>query len=154
MQGEHLDFEPTAGDEEERARNKGDAASGSARWRLAQEEARLLWLVWRERRYARAAARAAVQDFRRFHGSHADLHGRELYVAWIAGRLGSPFSEAQRIIRQASASFAEWPNDRKLSLRHILQYLVVTQYLAKYPGHAGTSANMIVEIARQVPPEM
>lgn len=111
----------------------------------------MLWLLWKERRHARAAARASLVDFKNFGDSHSDLHPKDLYIAWVEHRLACGRPEAQSIVRQAAASFAEWPNDCELCFRHVVQYTVITAYLANHPTNSGTMANMVVEIARSIP---
>ena len=63
-------------------------------------------------------------------------------------------SAARGILQRAEASFAAWPNDRDLIFRDVVQYLVISEYLASHPERGGTTVNMTRIIAQIIPGQL
>lgn len=107
--------------------------------------------AWRERRFAKMAARRALAYFQEVHAERPDLTGESLYEVFLCRRNALEASAARMILRRAESSFAMWPTERDLIFRDVVQYLVMSEYLDTIPERVGTASNMIRIIARVIP---
>jgi hypothetical protein len=107
--------------------------------------------VWSEWRFARQAARKALDCRRLLQDAHPNLRGRDFYEAFVCAYAGVGSAAALTILRRAEASFASWPNERELEFRDLVQYLAVSDFLRSHPKRSGTIANMVRVISNIVP---
>jgi hypothetical protein len=109
--------------------------------------------AWREWRFARRTAQAALALFRRIREQQPELAGRALYEAIVCQRNGIEAYAARVILRHADDSFAAWPKERALIFRDVVQYLVITEYLLSNSERTGTATNMAKVVAKIIPME-
>jgi len=82
---------------------------------------------------------------------HPGMSGRALYQAIVAQRLGPQAVRANELIRRAEESFTDWPVERALKFRHVVQYLVFYEYTLLDPARRGTMTNMGGVVAQVIP---
>ena len=80
------------------------------------------------------------------------LEGEALYVRAVAQRLACDLAKAREIVRMADVSFAQWPEERDVNLRDIVNYLIVNQILGAHTKALGTQSD-IEQIVRASIPE-
>ena len=108
-----------------------------------------------ERRYAKKAAEELLELFRREQREHPELTGQALYEAMIARRLApNPTISSVEIVKRAEESFADWPVQRDLTLRHVIHYQIFDEYMRQGEVHQGTRTNIGDTVARIVPEDL
>jgi len=110
--------------------------------------------AWRELRFAKKAVKRALLLHQRLRAERPALTGRALYLAFVCERSALGASAAQGVLQRAEASFAAWPNERDLIFRDVVQYLVISEYLASNPQRGSTTINMARTIEQLVPGEL
>jgi len=110
--------------------------------------------AWRELRFAKKAGRLALARYQRLRTERPELAGQALYEAFVCERNALEASAARGILQRAEASFAAWPNDRNLIFRDVVQYLVISEYLAAHAERSGTTTNMARIIAQVIPGQL
>ena len=106
---------------------------------------------WRERRFARQSARRVLSAYRVVHALHPELKGERLYVASLSSASGLDEAEARARVTRASRSFAAWPAPRAVRLRDVVEYVVVSDYMAREPRPRGVLSNIGNVVASIVP---
>jgi hypothetical protein len=108
-----------------------------------------------ERHYARRASEQLLDLFRRERLDHPDLTGRALYEAVAARRLGAkPRISPAEVVRRAEESFADWPAERAVRFRDVVNYLIFDEYTHAGKVREATKTNMGVVVARVIPEEL
>jgi hypothetical protein len=107
-----------------------------------------------ERRYAKHASEQLLDLYWRERRERPDLNGRALYEAVAARRLGpNPPISAAEIVRRAAESFADWPAERAVRFRDVVQYLIFEEYMRAGTAREATKTNMGVVVAHVIPEE-
>ena len=135
--------------EDNDAAEKMDDSGRVSPWRIFSAPAQLV-AAWRELRFAKKDGHLALGLYQRLRVQRPELAGRALYEAFVCQRNAIGPSAAQVILQRAEASFAVWPNDRGLIFRDVVQYLVISEYLASHPKRGGTTINMARTISRLI----
>jgi hypothetical protein len=107
--------------------------------------------VWHELRFAKRGGRLALARYERLRRERPELAGQALYEVFVCERNALEASAARAILQRAEASFAAWPTDRDLKFLNVVQYVVISEYLASHPKRRGTSTNMARIIAQVIP---
>src|SRR5882757_2214089 len=79
----------------------------------------------------------------------------ERYARFIELRSGATPSTVLTVMRRAAESFADWPNERPLNFRDVVQYLAVTDCLKIDIAVAGVRSRIVdfvIDIVGQVIP--
>jgi len=79
----------------------------------------------------------------------------ERYGRFIELRSGLGPGSVPTVLRRAAESFADWPNERPLNFRDVVQYLAVTDCLKIDIAVAGVRSRMVdfvIDIVGQVIP--
>jgi hypothetical protein len=107
--------------------------------------------VWRELRFAKKAGQLALVRYQRLRTERPELTGQALLEAFVCERNALEASAARGILQRAAASFATWPSEHDLNFLNVVQYLVISEYLASHPKRRGTTINMARTIAQVIP---
>ena len=107
--------------------------------------------VWRQRRFARTRSQQAVHQYRRLRMQRPQLQGHELYATFVCQRNAMDDQAARTVLRRAEQSYATWPEDRELTFRDVVNYLIVSEYLESHQHEAGTTVDMDRVIALAIP---
>jgi YHS domain-containing protein len=91
------------------------------------------WLErWRERRFAAKCSRELLRTYRRIATRNPQLARSDLYREVVRSRTGADAAFVDSVLDFAEQSFAQWPVSRALSLRDIVHYLVVSEFVATH----------------------
>ena len=112
-----------------------------------------IYRTWRERSVARQTSRALRQLYLEVESTRPELTGVTRYREVIARQTGLDDAQVRRIIARAETSFANWPVERPLKFRDVVQYLVVCQCLEADPRALGTRSRLTTIIAEEIPNE-
>jgi hypothetical protein len=115
------------------------------------------WLpfeVLRERRQARRASLALLELYHRIAAESPELTGVDRYERIVVERTGLDVNAARVLVQRAEESFAEWPVDRPLIFRDVVQYLVIQEHLASAPGVEGARSALGDVVAEVVPADL
>ena len=89
-----------------------------------------------------------LRHFKIVRREHPELSGPDLYERVVArqGELGGRTAES--VVRQATASFAAWPVERRVSFRDVVHCVVFDSYIKSHSGCTGTHSNLrtVVEL--------
>jgi hypothetical protein len=107
--------------------------------------------AWRELRFAKRLGRLALDRYQRLSMNRPELNGRALYEAFVCERNAIAASAAQVILQRAESSFVSWSSERGLNFRHVVQYVVISEYLESNAERQGTVTNMAATLARLIP---
>jgi hypothetical protein len=110
-----------------------------------------LTAAWRELRFAKRHGRLALDRYQLLRKNRPDLSGRALYEAFVCERNAVTATAAQVILQRAESSFLSWSNERGLNFRHVVQYVVISEYLESNTERQGTVTNMAATLARLIP---
>ncbi|MGH7741126.1 MAG: hypothetical protein ACRENS_03805 [Candidatus Eiseniibacteriota bacterium] len=122
-------------------------------WRVARHLPFLNGVVAkRERSLARAQCAEMLDICGTLKAGNADLEGEALYVRAISKLLSCDAPKAREIVRLADQSFAQWPEERDVNLRDIMNYLIVNQILVAHTKALGTQSD-VEQIVRASIPE-
>lgn len=112
-----------------------------------------IYRTWRERSVARQTSRASRRLYLEVESTRPELTGVTRYREVIARQTGLDDAQVRRIIARAETSFANWPVERPLKFRDVVQYLVVYQCLEADPRALGTRSRLTTIIAEEIPNE-
>ncbi len=104
-----------------------------------------------EKRYARRASRSVLDVYWQVRAAHPELSGKALYTEVIATHSHTDQEAARAIVLKAEQSFAEWPNQRDLTFRDVVAYLVFDEFMRLHPSRHGTRADMRRVAAKIIP---
>ena len=105
----------------------------------------------REWRFARRVCNEVLLAYRLVHQQSPALAGAPLYTAVIAQRLRLDPAQAQRLLHDAHASREDWENERDASLRDVVHYMIVSEYLREGKGHRGMLMDLRSFLDERVP---
>lgn len=121
-------------------------------WRIAGYVPGLNILVARRERalaeHECAEFMLVVQALRK---ENATLAGEALYEQAITRRLGCGGQKAREIIRLADQSFAQWPEERDVNLRDVVNYVIVHQIMTAHSHAMGTLIDMDEVVKAAIP---
>lgn len=110
------------------------------------------WLT--ERWFAWNASRKMLALYRRIHRENPRLTGKMLYERVLVCRSGLDAHAAAEVLRRAEQSFCEWPSERDLKFREVVQYLVIAEYLRSRADKLGTNTNMEKMVMWVIPKDL
>ena len=79
------------------------------------------------------------------------LHGEALYARTVTRGLACDTAQAREIVRLADVSYAQWPEERDVIFRDVVNYLIVHKILGKDAKSMGTQSD-INQIVRDLIP--
>lgn len=113
------------------------------------------WLLARsERRYARQASQELLELYRTVSAGRPDLAEKDIYRLVVQMRTGCDAATADDVLRCAQESFAQWPEERDLTLCDVVHYLSVTEFLAAHEGANWVHSNFAHVVAERIPPKL
>src|SRR5260370_22452070 len=83
----------------------------------------------RERRQIRRFCDESLKLYRQVEAQMPQASQTERYARFIELRSGATPATVLTVMRRAEESFADWPNERPLNFRDVVQYLAVTDCL-------------------------
>ena len=130
--------------------------TGSVMWKLADFTSSMGSgsFARRERLYAERESAVMLEWYERVRAADAQLSGKKLYEKIVADRRGCDPREAREIVRHAEDSYALWPDDRDLTFRDVVHYVIVHDLLAAHPDSLGTRANTEHAVKNSIPGEL
>jgi hypothetical protein len=78
----------------------------------------------------------------------------ELYTRIVQTRSGAGPDEVRTILRSAEPSYAQWPVDRDLIFRDVVNYFAVTDCLKADPSATGVRADVLDIVSHEVPADL
>ena len=107
---------------------------------LGESAARSSWLedtlrplnfvaTMRERRQIRRFCEESLKLYRQVEAEVPAASQTDRYARFIELRSGAAPVTVRSVMRRAEESFADWPNERPLNFRDVVQYLAVTDCL-------------------------
>jgi len=108
----------------------------------------------REAQAIRSASRAMLQTFLKVSAGRGPLERRDCYREMVMARLGNDTAGAERLLGQAGTSFANWPRPRALTLRDVVHFVAVLEYLADHPNCTGLQIDAGKLVADLVPADL
>jgi hypothetical protein len=115
------------------------------KWRLLPG-VRLLMEIW----FAWQASHELLDSYKHMHREDPHCIGKPLYERIVSRRSGLDVQAVAGILRRAEQSFCEWPSERDLKYRDVVQYMVIEEYLRSY-GAIGTHTNLAKVVAYVIP---
>jgi len=106
---------------------------------------------WVERRYVVRASREMLTRYRTIVQAYPGASRTELYRQLIIDRFGCDSAAADRALNQANDSFAKWPKVRELTLRDVIHFAAVVEFLTDHDRAQGMLADVDKLVAAQVP---
>ena len=126
--------------------------SDNVLWRVARRLPFLNQVVAnRERSLAREQCAQMLGIYKTLRAGNAKLEGEALYERAVAERLSCDQAKAKDIVRLADLSFAQWPEERDVSYRDIVNYLIVNQILGAHTKAIGTLADIDRVVRASIP---
>ena len=104
-----------------------DAAKGG--WLKATLRPFNFVATMRERRQIRHFCDESLKLYRQVEAQMPQASQTERYARFIELRSGANPATVQTVMRRAEESFADWPTERPLNFRDVVQYLAVTDCL-------------------------
>ena len=124
----------------------------NALWRVAEHIPVLNLLVARrERTLARTECAVMLQICRKLQAENPVLSGEALYEAAVGQRLLCDETRARQMVRLADQSFAQWPEERDVNLRDVVNYVIVHQIMSAHTRTMGVLIDMEAVVASEIP---
>jgi hypothetical protein len=135
----------------------GELGGGAAKSSWLQDTLRPLNFVatMRERREIRRFCDESLNLYRQVEAQMPQASQNERYARFIELRSGATPATVLTVMRRAEESFADWPNERPLNFRDVVQYLAVTDCLKIDIAVAGVRSRIVdfvIDIVGQVIP--
>ena len=136
---------------------EGELGAGAAKSSWLEDTLRPLNFVatMRERRQIRRFCDESLMLYRQVEAQMPQASQTERYGRFIELRSGVTPGHVPTVLRRAAESFADWPNERPLNFRDVVQYLAVTDCLKIDIAVAGVRSRMVdfvIDIVGQVIP--
>ena len=109
----------------------------------------------RERRQIRRFCDESLNLYRQIEAQMPQASQTERYARFIELRSGVPAASVPIVMRRAEESFADWPIERPLNFRDVVQYLAVTDCLKIDIAVAGVRSRIVdfvIEIVARIIP--
>ena len=132
----------------------GLAAKGSDRvlWWFAEYLPFLHPVVaGRERKLAQAECGRMLDICHELRADDPALEGEALYERAITRRLSCDEGEAREIVRLVDVSFAQWPEERDVNFRDVVNYVIVNGIMRAHTTAMGTRTDMQDIVAAAIP---
>jgi hypothetical protein len=97
----------------------------------------------RERRQIRRFCEESLKLYRQVEAQMPQSSQTERYGRFIELRSGATPATVLTVLRRAEESFADWPNERPLNFRDVVQYLAVTDCLKIDIAVAGVRSRIV-----------
>ena len=121
-------------------------------WRVARHLPFLNGMVEkRERVVARHLCAEMLDICGALKAENAKLEGEALYERAVARRMSCDPAKAREIVRLADLSFAQWPEERDVNLRDIVNYLIVNRILGVDAKALGTKSDIEQIVRASIP---
>jgi hypothetical protein len=135
----------------------GEISEGAAKSSWLEETLRPLNFVatMRERRQIRRFCEESLKLYRQVEAQMPQSSQTERYGRFIELRSGATPATVLTVLRRAEESFADWPNERPLNFRDVVQYLAVTDCLKIDIAVAGVRSRIVdfvIEIVARIIP--
>jgi hypothetical protein len=123
----------------------GEISDGAAKASWLEETLRPLNFVatMRERRQIRRFCDESLKLYRQVEAEMPQATQTERYGRFIELRSGVTPAAVLTVMRRAEESFADWPNERPLNFRDVVQYLAVTDCLKIDIAVAGVRSRIV-----------
>jgi hypothetical protein len=123
----------------------GEISEGAAKSSWLEETLRPLNFVatMRERRQIRRFCEESLKHYRQVEAQMPQSSQTERYGRFIELRSGATPATVLTVLRRAEESFADWPNERPLNFRDVVQYLAVTDCLKIDIAVAGVRSRIV-----------
>jgi hypothetical protein len=113
------------------------------------------FFYWAERRFAKALARKELALYRAIRAEDPNLPRMDVYRRILLRRPGYDEERVGALLRQAEDGVSWWPHDKDLSLRDVVHYLAVNEYLEREKTERkGTHVVFRDIIDKQIPAEL
>jgi hypothetical protein len=135
----------------------GELSAGAAKGSWLEDAVGSLNFVaaMRERRQIRRFCDDSLRLYRQIEAQMPQASRTERYARFIELSSGVTAATVLTVMRRAEESFADWPNERPLNFRDVVQYLAVTDCLKIDIAVAGVRSRMVdfvIDIVGQVIP--
>ncbi|SRR6266478_440369 len=107
----------------------------------------------REVQHVKRTCRECLQLYRRIEKENGST-AAERYAYVVAKRTGSDLNGVKSIIRRVEESFGEWPNERPVNFRDVVQYLAITECLKESATESGVRAEVSAVVAKLIPAKL
>src|SRR5258708_5615480 len=123
----------------------GEISEGAPKSSWLEDALRQLNFVatMRERRQIRLFCDESLKLYRQVEAQMPQSSQTERYARFIELRSGATPAVALTVMRRAEESFADWPNERPLNFRDVVQYLAVTDCLKIDIAVAGVRSRIV-----------
>jgi hypothetical protein len=123
----------------------GELDGGAAKSSWLEDTLRPLNFIatMRERRQIRQFCDESLKLYRQVEAQMPQASQTERYARFIELRSGVTPDAVPTVMRRAEESFADWPNERPLNLRDVVQYLAVTDCLKIDIAVAGVRSRIV-----------
>lgn len=118
-----------------------DASKGS--WLEATLRPLNFMATMRERRQIRQFCDESLKLYRQVEAQMPQASPTERYARFIELRSGATPATVRTVMRRAEESFADWPTERPLNFRDVVQYLAVTDCLKIDIAVAGVRSRIV-----------
>ena len=108
----------------------------------------------REQSLARTCCAEMLQILKQLQVQEPALQGEALYTRAITQRLACDTAQAREIVRLADVSFAQWPEERDVRYRDVVNYLIVHQILGRDAKAVGTQSDIDRIVRDTIPQEL
>jgi len=124
---------------------EGELGAGGTKSSWLEDTLRPLNFVatMRERRQIRRFCDESLMLYRQVEAQMPQASQTERYGRFIELRSGVTPGHVPTVLRRAAESFADWPNERPLNFRDVVQYLAVTDCLKIDIAVAGVRSRMV-----------
>jgi hypothetical protein len=124
---------------------EGELGAGAAKSSWLEDALRPLNFVatMRERRQIRRFCDESLMLYRQVEAQMPQASQTERYGRFIELRSGVAPGSVSTVLRRAAESFADWPNERPLNFRDVVQYLAVTDCLKIDIAVAGVRSRIV-----------
>ena len=124
---------------------EGELGAGAAKTSWLEDTLRPLNFVatMRERRQIRRFCDESLMLYRQVEEQMPQASQTERYGRFIELRSGVTQGSVPAVLRRAAESFADWPNERPLNFRDVVQYLAVTDCLKIDIAIAGVRSRIV-----------
>ena len=109
---------------------------------------------WQKRTRTRRAARALLAVHARVSAEAPDLRGADLYERIVARYAQLDAKASAALVLHAAESFADWPVDRSVTFRDVVQYLIVERELRRSTDDDDVRETVIDVVATIVPEDL
>jgi len=124
-------------------------------WRAARHLPFLNRMVaQREQAMARACCAEMLEILKSLESREPGLRGEPLYARAVTQRLACDIARAREIVRLADLSFAQWPEERDVRFRDVVNYLIVHQILGRDAKAMGAQSDIDRIIRDTIPKDL